>query len=362
MRILHLESSPGWGGQEMRLLKEAKGLEARGHRVFLGVIESGALIEKARSQALEVFELKLKKYQIFQALGQIKKIIQTKKIDLVVTHSSLDAWIGGIAARILKKPVVRLRHLSTPIKGGLNGFLLYRKLSDFVITTSEEAQRQVLKKAHQKKCLEIPTGVEKSFLKVNREKIKKFREWLGVGEKDFLVGTACFMRSWKGIDDFLKAAELLKDCAEIKWVIIGGGHMEGYVQKALERNLKNVVFTGYLEKPNFAIAALDLFMLLSTAHEGVPQALLQAAALKKPLIGTMTGGIPEVCQNQVTGLVVPRFAPEEVARAVLKLKTQRALAKKLGEEAFRLVKSKFTLERMLDQMETIYKRVSGTMV
>ena len=359
MRILHLEASPGWGGQEMRILKESLGLKKRGHEVFFGVVEKGLLIEKAQENGIEAFPLKLYKKKALVVLFQIMSLIKSKKIDLVVTHSSVDSWLGGLAARLLKKPVIRMRHLSTRIRGGLNGYLLYNKLSDFVVTTSAVAAEEVVKKSNQKKelCKEVATGIDLSFAEVEAEKVRKFREILSVKETDFLVGTACFMRSWKGINDFLKAALLLKGHSSIKWVIIGGGHMEEYVERARLLKLDNLIFTGYLEKPNFAIAALDLFALLSTAHEGVSQAMLQAALLKKPLIGTPTGGIPEVCKDGKTGILVPNFSPEKVAEAVLKIKKDKDMAKKMGQEAHLLVKRSFTMEHMLDQMETIYNKV-----
>ena len=359
MRILHLEASPGWGGQEMRIVKESLGLKKRGHEVFLGVIEKGLLIEKAQKNGLEVFPLKLHKKKAFVVLWQIMRLIRKKKIDLVVTHSSVDSWLGGLAARLLKKPIVRMRHLSTPIRGGMNGFLLYNKLCDFVVTTSLVAAEEVMKKSGRNKesCQEVATGIDPLFAEVDKKQVKKFRASLDLKENDFLIGTACFMRSWKGIDDFLKAALLLKENSSIKWVIIGGGHMQEYVKKASLLKLNNVIFTGHLEKPNFAIAALDLFTLLSTAHEGVSQALLQAALLKKPLIGTPAGGIPEICQDDITGILVPRFSSKKVSEAVLKIQKDKDLAARMGREAHLLVKGSFTLDHMLDKMEKIYIQV-----
>ena len=56
MRILHTESSTGWGGQEIRILHEAKGMRDRGHEVILAVKQSGKLIEKARHEGFKVYE------------------------------------------------------------------------------------------------------------------------------------------------------------------------------------------------------------------------------------------------------------------------------------------------------------------
>jgi len=164
------------------------------------------------------------------------------------------------------------------------------------------------------------------------------------------------MRSWKGIVDFLKAADLLRHEKKIRWVIIGGGHAETYRTKALELNLEGIVhFTGHLENPYPALAALDVFALLSTANEGVSQAILQAGFLAKPLIATATGGLCEVCVPDVTGIQVDPFSPDQVANAVLLLSRDSSLREALGRRAKKWVEEKFTLESTLDRMETVLK-------
>lgn len=164
------------------------------------------------------------------------------------------------------------------------------------------------------------------------------------------------MRSWKGIDDFLEAAHLLRHLPDLKWVIIGGGHEERYRRRAEELKLEGIVhFTGHLDHPFPALAALDSFALLSTAHEGVSQAILQAAYLRRPLIATPIGGLPEVCLHEETGLLVSPRSSRQVANAVLRLKGDPALRARLGEAGRRLVEEKFLFSQMLDAMEQIMR-------
>jgi glycosyltransferase involved in cell wall biosynthesis len=193
------------------------------------------------------------------------------------------------------------------------------------------------------------------FSKFNKNLFESlaFRKKFNIDEKDFLVGTACFMRSWKGINDFLKTAKLLEHEKNIKFVLIGEGHIGTYIKMAKELNLKNVVFTYHLENPTSAISALDIFVLLSTAHEGVSQASLQAAYLEKPLITTPTGGLKEVCINNVTGIQVPIFSPDKVASAILKIWKNEKLRWLFAQNAKELA-LKFSLDSMLNQMNSIY--------
>lgn len=356
MKILHLEASSGWGGQEMRILKEAEGMRQRGHEVVMGVMRGGGLVAKARASGFTVYELNFRRLGWILCFFQLLSIIRRHQIELVNTHSSLDSWIGGIAARAAGCLIIRTRHLSTPIKGGWNRWLVYGKLADYVVTTC-----QAIVPLIQNRCSSIPTGVDPAKIVVRNSDAAAFRKSLGVSENDFLIGTVCFMRSWKGIEDFLKAAHHLRDDKNLKWVIIGGGHAETYKRIAKEMHLEEVVyFAGHLDNPIPAIGALDTFALLSTAHEGVSQAILQAAYLEKPLIATATGGLCEVCIPGETGLQVSPFSPKQVAEAVLILKEDYELRARLGADAKKLVEQKFTLKATLDQMENVYEIVQKT--
>src|SRR5438105_1128021 len=120
MRILHLEASPGWGGQEMRILKEAEGMRQKGHTVILGVMKKGLLIGHAKKLGFLVYTFNFGRLYWLFTLFALLWIIVRHRIDIVNTHSSLDSWIGGISARILGRKIVRTRHLSTHVKPGIN--------------------------------------------------------------------------------------------------------------------------------------------------------------------------------------------------------------------------------------------------
>jgi len=360
MRILHTESSSGWGGQEIRILRESLGMKRRGHEIIIAVAKGGGLAPKAREAGFTVYEVEFSKKKAPLTLAKLLQIIKTHKIDLINTHSSLDAWIGGIAARFGRKKVVRTRHLSTPIRGGVNSLLLYNKLADFVVTTSSRIIPPIVRQSRisANKCKLIATGVDPEYLKPEPFEVANFRKEMGLLEEDCLIGTACFVRSWKGIEDLMRAAHLLRDIKPIKWVIIGGGFVDRYKGLAAELALDGILhFTGHLDDPSAAIAALDIFTLLSTANEGISQACLQAAYLKKPLITTTVGGLPEVCRHKETGMLVPPGRPKEVAAAVLALHDDPEGRKLLGERAKELVESKFTIQHTLDQMEQVYEQL-----
>ncbi len=358
MKVLHLEASDGWGGQEMRILHEAEGMRKRGHEIILAVMKKGALIHRAREKGLTVYSVNFQRYAWPLALLQLLWIMVKHKIDIVNTHSSLDSWIGGIAARLARKKIIRTRHFSTAGRGGWNSRILYGWLADIVATVCRGVIPTLSQQSGKPRSLfrAIPTGITPHHIDSRLSSNESLREKLGVGKSTFLVGTACFMRSWKGIQDFLKAADLLRDKEDIRWVIIGGGHAETYHKIANDLKLEGIVhFTGHLENPFPAMRELDAFTLLSTAHEGVSQAIEQAAYLERPLIATPTGGLAEICLPEVTGIQVPIFSPQAVAQAVERLKQDPSLCKRLGKQAKEHILRDYTFDRTLDLTEEVYR-------
>lgn len=363
MKILHTEASPGWGGQELRILRESEGMRLRGHEVIFAIQKEGGLVQAAREAGFTVYELPFKKAKALTILCSLIKILRRHKIEIINTHSSLDAWVGGMAARLTGRKVIRTRHLSTPIRKGLNSRLLYNTLADVVVTTCEEIVPMICRQAHlsSERCLSIPTGVDPSKITCEKEDIEAFRKKWGIASNETVAGTLCILRGWKGVSDLLHAAKILKETPHLKWMIVGGGVSEThFLQEWKELGLEEkVIFTGHLSPPYTALAAMDIFLLLSWANEGVSQASLQAGWLKKPLITTPIGGLPEVCIDGKTGIQVPVRAPQEVAAAVKQLLEAPSLRAHMGEEAHKLVEEKFTLQHTLDEMERVYYQVLG---
>ena len=295
-------------------------------------------------------------------LAKLIPLIRKKDIDVINTHSSIDAWIGGAAGRLTRRSVVRTRHLSTSIKKGWNSLVLYNWLADGVATTCEEVVSVIRSQAKLpiERCRSIPTGVNPNLVQTDPAKVEEFRRSHGILPEDCVAGTLCVLRSWKGISDLLQAACLLKSDRSIKWLIIGSGPGDShYRQEAqrLEGLEEQVIFAGHIEPPYTALAAVDIFLLLSTANEGVSQASLQAAFLEKPLITTPTGGLKEVSIPGKTGFIVPKNSPKDVADRVSQLAQDPELRFELGRGAKQLVLKKFLLGRTVSSMEKFYHQV-----
>src|SRR5437867_9219021 len=112
--VLHTEASPGWGGQEVRIVTEAAWLVELGVRVVLAAQPGSRILEEGAHAGLETVAVRMRGAWDARAVRQFVRLIRHRRIDLVHTHSSIDAWVGGLAARIARVPVVRSRHVSIP--------------------------------------------------------------------------------------------------------------------------------------------------------------------------------------------------------------------------------------------------------
>ena len=126
-------------------------------------------------------------------------------------------------------------------------------------------------------------------------------------------------RGSKGHDHLLDAfARVHARRPDARLLLVGdGGRREWAEGLARERGLGGaVIFTGFRTDVPALLAAMDCFVLASTRTEGVPQSLLQAAAAGVPLVASRIGGIPEVVEDGVTGLLVPPEDPAALAAAI----------------------------------------------
>ncbi|MEI6531650.1 MAG: glycosyltransferase family 4 protein [Chlamydiota bacterium] len=345
MTILHTEASLGWGGQEIRIFEECCSFRDEGYRMLLAAPAESQIYARMNEAGFEVFPFSFE----WRNLWNLGYIIRSQGVKLINTHSSKDSWMGGVAARLFGCRVIRTRHLSTDVRKGLNSILLYRYFADALITTCQVTADALQKQSGQKRCFSIPTGIKPEKVQLHYDAREKF----GIQPTAFVVGTLCVLRSWKGVQNLLLAAALCQDLP-ITWLIVGEGSMRPLLEIQAQ-NLKNVIFTGHIEPPYEAIAAMDLFALLSTSNEGVSQATLQAATLGKPLLTSNIGGLPEVCLDGITGFIT--HSPEETAHYVKRFYNDRELCKTMGLAGQDLVNKNFTFTQTFNKMKEIYEQI-----
>jgi glycosyltransferase involved in cell wall biosynthesis len=362
-RILHTESSLGWGGQEVRVLAELEWMRAQGHWVALAAHPDSAIAQRARAATLLLYPLHTHKALLPLEVIRLASWLIRNRVDVVNTHSSNDGWIGGLAARLAGRILIRSRHIEVDYPNRFWSGLAFRRLPHHVITTSQRiANRLVMElglSPERTTC--IATGVD--LARFNPVVRGTLHQELGIAPDVALVGMISVLRSWKGHATFLEAAaKLLADGKRaVHFIIAGDGPArEEWTRKIAEEPWKgNVTMLGHrTDVPNL-LASLDVLVLPSYAHEGIPQIILQAQAMSCAVVATAIGGIPEVVEDGVTGLLIRPRDAGTLAKKIGTLLDDPALDARLGQNARAQIEKNYSLDAMgeglLDLYETLGK-------
>ena len=360
--ILHTESSGGLGGQEFRTLAEARGMAARGHRVILAVRPDSALRPLAEQAGLLVEPLVFARSRFGPLVVECVRLISRHAPDIVNTHGSIDSWTASIAARLspVRPIIVRTRHKVTPVSRSYLGQLLYRILPHGIITTGVAVREYLMERFRldADKIVSIPSGVDLRVFRAGSGS-GVLRKELGVQPAQPLIGVVSFLRISKGIREFVAAAALVsRTFPDARFVIAGDGHERaGLLRQIEELGLVDKCFMiGHRNDVPQVLAELDIFVL-PTLDDAMPQSLTQAMAMKRPVIATAVGGIPEVIRDGVTGLLVPPGDSVSLARAIEQVIADPTLRRTLAEGGYLLIQERYTFEQMLDATESFYQHL-----
>jgi len=355
-RILHSESSRGWGGQEHRVMAELRGFQQRGHKVFLVAHPESPVLRRAQDFGMGVVPCLFDRKRLPLDALQLAFWLRRNRIDIVNTHSSRDGWLLGIAARFARTPLlIRSRHIDVDYPHPSISKHAFTTFADHVLTTSDRITshfRRIFPIAAED-ITTLPTGID-----TDRFTLAGPRAALPVQPGTPVVGMVSVLRYWKGHDTFFRAIHLLRQKREaIQFVVVGGGDLPVYQQIAIRDGAgPAVTFLGHREDIPEVLRALDVLCIPSKAHEGVPQIGLQALACQTAVVGSDCGGIPEIIREGETGRIFPAEDHEALAARILETLEQKAETDRLRQVGRRMVEEHHSIEVMLNKLEALYRR------
>lgn len=356
LNILHTESSRGWGGQEIRILTEAAGMIARGHRVELACPPEAKIFTEAPRFGVPAHPLPMARKNLGGVLA-LRRLIKTLGPDVVNTHSSTDSWLVALAGVTLADApsAVRTRHISSPIPDNPATRWLYRHAPRHVVTTGEALRATLIEQLGlaPDRVTSVPTGIDTTRFQPGDKAAT--RAELGLDPNLKYVGIVATLRSWKG-HSFLIDAFAKLDAPGWQLLIVGGGpqmdNLSAQIQ-ALDAGGR-IKLMGEQRNAERWMQALDLFCLPSYANEGVPQAIMQAMLTGLPIITTPVGAILEAVTDGETALVIQPRNAEAIAQALHTLMLDESLRAALARQARQVALARFSLDTMLDRMEQVF--------
>jgi len=366
-RIFHMVNSLDMGGSEHQMVEVASRQKARGYQVTVGCLSSkGSLIEVLRYAGISVIEFNpggafFSTRGIFQLL-RLTWFFVRHPFDIVQVHDLYSTLLGVPAAWLARIPVILScrRDLShwwwyTPRNRRILRHI--QNCSTYVIANSEAVRDFLVQRdAFDPNLIRVVRNAVdlERFTTVRPDRERLFSH---LGAQSKLIAVVANMNvEVKGHVDLVRAAaEVSQEFRDAKFLLIGDGAERSRLE-AMTTELglsKTVLFLGRRNDVPSVLVSCDLFVLPSWA-EGLPNSVLEAMAAGLPVVATRVGGIPEVIEDGVSGLLVAPRDSHALAIAILQVLKNERLAKQLGRSAKERVYTQFNFERLLSELDNLY--------
>jgi glycosyltransferase involved in cell wall biosynthesis len=361
MIIAHILSSFGLGGQERVAVDLARLQRASGHEVHALSIAPGA--EGPSANAFRKFGVRAetiaKGPRIDPSLPvRLANYLRRHHVSVVHTHNPHALIYGAPAAKLASAAAIHSKHGVNP--DSPRRLWLRRLAARFVdayvaVTPTLAAAALAKGDCPEARLHVISNGIDVERFTPNRQARRAVREELGIPEDAWVVGTVGRLAKEKNQDLLLRAvAPLLGENRRL--VIVGDGE-EGAPLRASVARMKEGAFVhmlGARDDVENLLAAFDAFALTSIT-EGLPLVLLEAMATGLPVISTAVGGIPDLIEHRITGLLSPSGEPEPLTRQLDWLSTDTSLSRQIGEAGRRDVLELYSVDRMARAYGALYE-------
>jgi len=300
-------------------------------------------------------------HQVIKTIQRLEALCHEVQPSVIHSNAPRTNLYAGIVGRRLHIPIVW--HARNLIASGMIDVDRYFSFFPQRVICNSDAIRSRFRTlgGYLGNATTIHTGVDTDSFCPNLEKARCFRDSLGFGNEP-LIGLVGRIGPGKGHETFLDAASRVhREFPMAQFLIVG--RAEDQEDERREERLKtqakslgldrNVFFLGYRKDTPSVMAALNVLVVSSWA-EPFGRVVLEGSSSGLPVVGTNSGGTPEVITNGENGLLVPPKDEQKMAEAILRLLRSKEEAKKMGEKGRRKVLENFTLEIHAKKMENLY--------
>lgn len=370
--IMHLIATNFRGGPEKQIIEHLKRLDrGRFRGIIASFLEKGGgneTLEQAKANGIESNGIPMSGPLDFKALASLSRLIREQGADIVCAHGYKSTVMGWLVARRAGIPVISFSrgYTAEDRRVAFYEWVERRVLGrvDGVVAVSD-GQRKKLEgmgvKARRSWTVHNAVSIN-SRAAGNGEKIRKdvFAR-LGVPEGSIMVVSAGRLSPEKGHKDLVQAISMLNgSVGTAVFVFCGDGVLKKELEAQAERLSvdKQCRFVGFRKDINDIFKAMDLLVLPSLT-EGLPNVVLEAFSNARPVVATSVGGVPELVEDGVSGILVPKERPDMLANAISKCLSSADMRAAMGLAGYRKVSSEFTFEDQTRRLEGIYAEVLG---
>lgn len=311
-----------------------------------------------RNVKFNPFTLAAYAVSVITLVFRLYRFIKVNNIDLIHPCDNISRIAGGIAAKMAGVPAVCQitdDFEDTFPNRVLRGLILWSMVSVMPVSDTVGSFFRVTGKAAVK-VKTVYTGIDIDYFDLSGPQ-SSLRVEFSIKPEEIVIGIVGLLQPIKGHRELFQALALLvkKDSTpEFRCVVVGDGpELESLRQLASDLGiLKRIIFIGFRKDISNLMKGMDMLVAPSRS-EASSRVLLEAGALKLPVIGTKVGGIPEMIDENRTGFLVPLDDIPALAGAIEKLFTPD-LRRKMGEQARIRVERSFSNRKITGIIENMY--------
>jgi glycosyltransferase involved in cell wall biosynthesis len=359
-RVLHLSTARGWRGGEQQLSYLLTALHTQGIRMALCCPENAPLHRRLYPSGIPIYTYSSRGMMHLKLAAFIRRLGTSGAFDLVHTHDShahSAAFLASLAG--CRLPIIVSRRVDFPVGRHFLSGLKYNHHRIARILCVSDAIRRVMMPAIRREgiLMTIHSGIDPARFP-SPSKTGKLHALLGLSQDTKLVGNTAALADHKDYPTFLRAAaHVLALRRDVHFVIIGEGPERSHLEALIGASGigDRVHLTGFREDVPDLLPDVDV-LLMTSKTEGLGTSVLDAFACGVPVVATRAGGIPEMIEHEVTGLLAEVGDDVALAKAVLRLLDDALLHQALCKAAGARLGS-FTIQATADRTLAVYRSV-----
>lgn len=366
LAILHIDPERSWGGGETQVLGLSRFLHQAGHRSVVAADPAGRLYQRLRHEKLPCERLRIRNDLDVLAGYMLRHLVRGSRVhsanryDIVHFHTArahaLSPWLKGL-------PVKRLvtRRMDYPLKSGHWTRFLYNHSVDKIVAISHGVATALLAGGVPETQLrQIPSGVDTMRFIPRPETRTSMRTHLfqqyGIGVKDSLIVSTGALVERKDSLSLIRALHHLHNNGlQPHAIFCGEGPLRVFLEAEANRyRLGSYIhFIGFCPDVPAYLAAADIFVHVPI-WEGLGVAIIEALAAGLPIVASQVGGIPELINDQSSGLLIRPQDPMALAAALDRLIRTPGFARGLGQAGQAYAQECFDIHAMAHANEVLY--------
>lgn len=361
MKIVQVNLQHDFGGAEQHVLTVSNGLSERGHEVTVFAHPDGKLPGKAREIGLNVVEIAMRNQMDLKGGARLTFFLEKLRPDVLHLHTPKD-YVGGVMAARLAgvKAVVMTRHMLLPVKPKMRRIY---NATNAVVCLSQGVRDNLREQQIREEKLRLILGAidvaefeglpDRRMRATLRNELELRPDRVGIGVIGRLVGG-------KGHDVLLQAFARL-NLPSARLFVVGEGPLRQTLEaRAAELGIAEAVsWLGFRADIVAVLNALDIVVLPSDESEVFPLILMEAMAASCAVVASRIGGVPEIVEDEQTGLLVTPGDVQDLADALYDVIMDADVRKQMGINGKRRAEKHFSMTRFLDQTEQLYEKLTG---